>query len=109
MGGGKKGGGASSRGGSPTNSSSSSSQPLQPYSRSDPSTFISGSRNSDAHVAALAVAVDKLQQKINSMPAGDIVTIGVKQRPGLVTQTHIAEIGRNSSYSKQIMQRMRIK
>jgi len=56
----------------------------------------------------LAVAVDKLQRKINSVPMGVIVTEGIKQRPGLITQTHINEVGSNASYSKQIIQRMRL-
>jgi len=87
---------------------SSSSQPLQPYSRSGPDTFISGRRPQDPATMALAVAVDKLQQKINGMSPGDVLVRGTAQRPGHITQTVVGDLGKNASYSKQIAQRMRV-
>jgi hypothetical protein len=105
--GGSKGAAAGASGG--YGGGSSSSQPLQPYSRSGPDTFISGRRPQDPATMALAVAVDKLQQKINGMSPGDVLVRGTAQRPGHITQTHINEVGSNPSYSKQILQRYRVK
>jgi len=110
-GGGKKGasaGGGSAGGSSGGGSSSSSNQNLTPYSRSGPDTFISGRRPQDPATMALAVAVDKLQQKINGMSPGDVLVRGTAQRPGHVTQTVVGDLGKNASYSKQIAQRMRV-
>jgi hypothetical protein len=92
----KAGGGASAGGGYGGGSGSSSSNNINqnpsPYSRVTPDAYISGDR--PARFVAQAIerhtaALEKIHAKIDSMPAGDVLTRGMKERPGVVAdQVH---------------------
>lgn len=103
VGGGGSGSGASGGGGSP--SSSNNRQPApQPYSRQSDDVYISGRRN-DPQTAALIKVIDKLDKKISMSSPGDVVTRGVKQRPGLIGSQVVADINRNASLGSTLLRK----
>jgi hypothetical protein len=98
---------AGSAGGT-ANTSTGSNAPLTPYSRSGPDAFISGRRPmQDPALTATLERFNRVMDGMQPMSPGDVLVKGTAQRPGHITQTHIAELGSNASYSKQILQRHR--
>lgn len=65
--------------------------PPDPLSRSSDDAFISG-RRMDPATAALARAVEKLDQKISGMSAGDVLVAGSRQRRGFIAARVAADI-----------------
>lgn len=106
------GGKGSSRGGSSDSGSigtrSQQQQNQQPLTRQNGDTFISG-RRSDPATMALARAVDKLQAKIDTASAGDVLVRGANQRKGFITETMLNETGRNSGYGTRLSRSMGIR
>ncbi len=98
VGGGGKGSDKSSES-SVGSSSSNRKEDLMPSSRQDVNTFVSG-RNSA--IAALSNSVDRLEQKLGSMRPGDVVTAGVKARPGLVGTAAVNDMKRNANIGNSL-------
>lgn len=92
--------GSSSAGGS-SGGGSSSSESLSPSSRVSSGAFTSG-RRGDPAVIVLASAVQKLTDKIDGMRPGDVLTTGMRQSRGAVTQQVLTDIKGNSSLGTQI-------
>jgi hypothetical protein len=97
--------GKSSRGGSYSYSSAPAiNQNPTPYTRASQDAYISGSRTapSDPAIAKLADAVDNLHSKIDSMPAGEVLTTGMRQKRGIIGQQVINDFKSNASLTTQL-------
>jgi hypothetical protein len=94
-----KGGGGGGRGQGPSATGAyggggyGSQQDLQPYSRQSDNTFIS---RRDDPARFVAEAVDRLTNKLNSMKPGEVLTNGMRERPGAVGQQTVTDIRRNA-------------
>jgi hypothetical protein len=74
-----------------------------PISRASDHAYDSGSRpQGDPHVALLAAAVEKLNQKLDSMPAHAVVTIASQQRPGIIGKQVVKDIGTHAGIGVDI-------
>lgn len=90
----ERGGGA----GGGSSSSGSRQQELAPSSRFNDNTFVSGRRpKTMAEIAGLSRAVEKLEAKISSMRPGEVLTTGIKQKPGVIGNAYNNDVSRNSS------------
>jgi len=67
---------------------------LSPYSRESEFAYYSGRRNANE---GLALAVQKLAERIHGMRPGDVLTAGTREKPGVIGAQAVADIKRNSS------------
>lgn len=77
VGGGSK---SASSSGSSSSSNSNQQQPLAPYSRHSDDVYISGQRRTNP----VAIAVEMLTKKLDSMTAGDVLVAGSRQKRGFI-------------------------
>jgi hypothetical protein len=108
----KKGKGSSSSSSATSSSKSNINQNPSAYSRASSTAYDSGDRHArivqqaiDRHTEAL----EKIHAKIDSMPAGDVLTRGMQQRPGAVGNQVHADMGRNRGISIKIGSRLGLK
>lgn len=92
------------RGGNSSSSSSDSAQRSRdvgsdPYSRVSSGAYNSGRNNSNDRLAS---AIESLEKKIGSKRAGDILTIGMKERPGAVLDQTVKDVRRNPGGGRQL-------
>ncbi|MBV9214822.1 MAG: transglycosylase SLT domain-containing protein [Acidobacteria bacterium] len=99
MGGGK--GGTSSGSASGGSASAASSKPADPvtYSRASDHAYYSGR---DAAISRLADAVEKQNDMLDSMRPGDVLTRGIKEKPGVIGVTAVSDIKRNSGIGRDL-------
>lgn len=62
-----------------------------------------------AKVALLARAVNKMNSQIDSMKPGDVLTRGIKQKKGLISDTNISELKKDASKNTRLGKVMRLK
>jgi tape measure domain-containing protein len=93
-------GGASA--GSSSGSSRSNQGELSPISRQNELTFASGRPREGNAFQQAAAAIERLEAKIAAMRPGDVVTVGVKQSPGVIGEAVSRDISRNSSIGAKI-------
>jgi hypothetical protein len=103
------GGGSGSGSGRSSSSASSTSgqqqqQTVNPYSRASDNAYISGHR-ADPQTAALIKLVTKLEKKIDAASPGDVLTRGVKQRPGLIGRQTVEDVTKNPSLGSTLLRR----
>jgi hypothetical protein len=96
---GKAGGSGSSPSAGASRSSSSG---LTPISRQNELTFASGGPREGNAFQQAAAAIERLEAKIAAMRPGDVVTVGVKQSPGVIGEAVSRDINRNSSIGAKI-------
>jgi tape measure domain-containing protein len=96
---GKAGGSGSSPSAGASRSSSSG---LTPISRQNELTFASGRPREGNAFQQAAAAIERLEAKIAAMRPGDVVTVGVKQSPGVIGEAVSRDINRNSSIGAKI-------
>jgi len=51
----------------------------------------------------LAAAVSALEQKISSMKAGDVVTVGIRQNPGIIGRQTIEDVRSGRASGKGLL------
>ena len=106
------GGGSGSASGSANDSSSSyggSSRPDQspdPFSRVSDNAFVSGR---DREIVVLARAVDKLSGRLDSMPPGEVVVSGLRQKRGIVGRQLVEDVKSNAGVGVALGKRMGIR
>jgi hypothetical protein len=83
--------------GNSTGSSANNQQDPTPYSRASSNIYMSGRRD------AAAEAIDKLTAKLDSMRPGDVLTTGMRQRPGAVGQQVVKDIGGDAKIGRNIL------
>lgn len=98
--------------GSAGGSSSSQQQPdyyqaSAPQIRESSQYFRTNNPNA-ANNDRVAKAIEALESKISSMPAKDVVSIGVKQNRGLISDTTISELKSNGSKATQMGKALRM-
>jgi hypothetical protein len=103
---GGKGGGSSSY--SYNSSQDNANKNPTPYSRVSDDAYISGSRHSEARFVAAAIdrhaaAVEKLNAKLDSMPAHAIVTKASQQRPGIIGNQAVHDVSKDSSIGTRFL------
>lgn len=83
--------------GSGSSSGSSGDRYSHPVSRVSEDAFISGRRPSDSPLVEIGREIARLNDKITSMRPGEVVARGINQQPGLIGQTFVKDVGRDSS------------
>jgi len=98
---------SSGRGSSSPGSTSSAGgdRNLSPYSRESADVYTSG-RRSDPELRAIARAVEKLEKKIGSKSAGEILVIGSRQKKGFIANQFSEDVKSNSALGAKAFRSM---
>lgn len=100
-----KGAGGSGSGSSANGAGGQSSSPSA-YTRRSNDYAMSGQR---PEIQALADEVRSLHEKIGSMRPGDVLTTGIRQKPGLILKTAADDSARDYTSTKTLLKRGNIK
>jgi hypothetical protein len=97
------GSGGGSGGGGSSSYQSQQSQTPDPYSRQTQYAYQSGSNQP---YRELAQAISQLEARIGSMRPGDVVTVGMKQKPGVVMRQLHYEVGQSAGPVRDTLKRL---
>lgn len=107
-----KGGSGSGKGGPGSTGAYSygtgANQDQTPYTRASQNAYVSG--RDDNHARFVADAIDRLNdtitQRLQNAKAGDVLTAGIQQRPGLIGNTVVSDVKRNSGTGTSLQRAM---
>jgi hypothetical protein len=96
----KKDRAGTSSGTSASSTSNRSTSTPATITRTNPDAYMSGSQ---PEITRLAAAVEKLHSRLDSMRPGDVVTVGIRQKPQIIGNQVVEDNKRNSSIGKNLL------